>query len=63
MLRNPVQIVWTTDDPAMALATYREGARIAAELSTIIRIPGKHCPQEDQAEFIAEHITNFAMRV
>jgi pimeloyl-ACP methyl ester carboxylesterase len=53
---RPVQVIWATDDPAMALATYGEKARSAARLDSLIRIPGKHFPQEDQAPLIASHI-------
>jgi haloalkane dehalogenase len=53
---RPVQIVWSADDPALALATYGETAAAAAGLRTIARIPGRHFPQEDQAAAIADHI-------
>lgn len=53
---RPVQVIWATDDPAMPVATYGEKARRAAHLDSLIRIPGKHFPQEDQATLIASHI-------
>jgi haloalkane dehalogenase len=53
---RPVQVIWATDDPAMPVATYGEKARSAAQLDSLIRIPGKHFPQEDQATLIASHL-------
>jgi haloalkane dehalogenase len=53
---RPVQVIWAADDPALALATYGEKARAAAQLPALIQIPGKHFPQEDQAPAIASHI-------
>ena len=53
---RPVQVIWAADDPALALASYGEKARRAAQLDALIRIPGKHFPQEDQAGLIASHI-------
>ncbi len=57
---RPVQIVWAAGDPALALATYGETARQAAGLDSIIRIPGKHFPQEDQPAVIADHIARMS---
>jgi haloalkane dehalogenase len=53
---RPVQVIWAADDPALALATYGEKARRAAHLDSLVSIPGKHFPQEDQAALIASHI-------
>ena len=55
---RPVQVVWAADDLALALATYGEKAPEAAGLDAVIRIPGKHFPQEDQAAAIADRIAD-----
>ena len=57
---RPVQVVWAADDPALPLASYGEKARRAAHLDSLVRIPGKHFPQEDQAALIASHIARIA---
>jgi haloalkane dehalogenase len=56
----PVQAIWAADDPTMTLAVYGEQARVAANLSSMHVIGGKHFPQEDHAAAIAERIAVFA---
>ncbi|HUZ36446.1 MAG TPA: hypothetical protein VMV17_08960 [Streptosporangiaceae bacterium] len=58
----PVQAIWSADDPAMTLAVYGEKARVAAGLSRLHIVPGKHFPQEDQAAAIAQQIAELALR-
>lgn len=58
----PVQAIWAADDPTMTLAGYGEKARVAAGLSRVHTIPGKHFPQEDQAPAIAQKIAEFALQ-
>lgn len=58
----PVQAIWAADDPTMTLASYGEKARVAAGLSQVHTIPGKHFPQEDQAPAIAQKIAEFAFQ-
>lgn len=57
----PVQAVWAAQDPAMTLAVYGEQARVAAGLSRLHTVPGKHFPQEDQAPAIASRIAELAL--
>jgi pimeloyl-ACP methyl ester carboxylesterase len=57
--RYPVQVVWGDRDPALKIATKGEEARVAAGLTEIVRLPGKHFLQEDQAEPLAEQIAAF----
>lgn len=57
---RPVQVIWAADDPALTLASYGEKARRAAHLDSLVRIPGKHFPQEDQAALIASHVASIA---
>jgi haloalkane dehalogenase len=52
----PVTVIWAKDDPAMPLSKYGEQAREAAGLASIISIPGKHFPQEDQASKVVNQI-------
>lgn len=47
----------------MPVATYGEKARRAAHLDSLVRIPGKHFPQEDQATLIASHIAAIVSKV
>jgi haloalkane dehalogenase len=56
----PVQAIWGADDPTMTLAVYGRKAREAAGLASVITLPGKHFPQEDQAPAIAREIAEFA---
>jgi len=42
----PVQAIWSADDPAMTLAVYGEKARVAAGLSRLQIVPGKHFPKK-----------------
>lgn len=60
---RPAQVIWAADDPALALASYGEKARRAAHLDSLVRIPGKHFPQEDQAALIASHIAGLVSTV
>jgi haloalkane dehalogenase len=60
--RYPVQVVWGERDPALQVETHGEAARRAAGLDTIIRLPGKHFLQEDQAPAIADHVAAFVGR-
>jgi haloalkane dehalogenase len=57
--RYPVQVVWGDRDPALKVTTKGEEARVAAGLETIVRLPGKHFLQEDQAEPLAVQIAEF----
>ena len=57
--RYPVQVVWGDRDPALKISTKGEEARVAAGLPEIVRLPGKHFLQEDQAEPLAERIAAF----
>jgi pimeloyl-ACP methyl ester carboxylesterase len=58
----PVGIIWAADDPAMKLEKYGEPARLAAGLSRIETVPGKHFPQEDQAPAIAGFVASLTER-
>ena len=60
--RYPVQIVWGAHDPAVPLVPYGEIARRNAGLPTIVELPAKHFPQEDQAAAIAKHVAAIAGR-
>jgi len=55
----PIQVVWGEGDPALRIETHGEAARRAAGLKTIVRLPGKHFLQEDQAPAIAEQVRRF----
>lgn len=50
---RPVQVIGAAGDPALPLATYGEKARRAAGLDALVSIPGKHFPQEDQADILS----------
>ena len=56
----PIQVVWGDRDPALRIAKHGEAARRAAGVPEIIRLPGKHFLQEDQAPAIADQIARFA---
>jgi haloalkane dehalogenase len=54
----PVQVIWARDDPALPLHTY--GAQAAQATGTRpITISGKHFPQEDYPDELADHIVQF----
>lgn len=55
----PVQVVWAEDDPALTVEKHGEAARKAAGLDALVRLPGKHFLQEDQAPAIAEQVRTF----
>jgi haloalkane dehalogenase len=55
----PVQVIWGDRDPALKLARHGEAVRRAAGVPDIIRVPGKHFLQEDQAPALADHIARF----
>jgi pimeloyl-ACP methyl ester carboxylesterase len=55
----PVQVVWGDRDPALKVDVQGEEAREATGLEAIVRLPGKHFLQEDQAEPLAEQIARF----
>jgi pimeloyl-ACP methyl ester carboxylesterase len=55
----PTQVIWGEKDPALGIATLGEAARRAAGVPEIIRLPGKHFLQEDQAPALADHIVRF----
>lgn len=55
----PTQVIWGEKDPALGIATLGEAARRAAGVPEIIRLPGKHFLQEDQAPALADHIARF----
>lgn len=55
----PVQVIWGELDPALPLRTHGEAARRAAGVSDIVRLPGKHFLQEDQAPALAQHVAAF----
>ena len=55
----PIQVIWGDRDPALRIAKHGEAARRAAGVPEIIRLPGKHFLQEDQAPPIADHIARF----
>jgi pimeloyl-ACP methyl ester carboxylesterase len=55
----PIQVVWGEKDPALRMSTLGEAARRAAGVPEIIRLPGKHFLQEDQAPSLADHIARF----
>lgn len=57
--RYPVQVVWSERDPALRIGTHGEQARRAAGLTDLVRLPGKHFLQEDQAPAVAEQIAGF----
>lgn len=55
----PIQVIWGDRDPGLRIAKHGEAARRAAGVAEIIRLPGKHFLQEDQAPAIADHIARF----
>jgi haloalkane dehalogenase len=57
--RYPVQVVWGERDPALKVHKHGEAARRAAGLTDLVRLPGKHFLQEDQAPALAEKILGF----
>jgi len=57
--RYPVQVVWGERDPALKITTHGEAARRAGGVSDIVRLPGKHFLQEDQAQALADAIAAF----
>jgi pimeloyl-ACP methyl ester carboxylesterase len=61
-LRYPVQIVWGGQDPSLTLALRGEQARQAAGLAEVIKLPGKHFLQEDQAPAIADAVAALVRR-
>lgn len=58
----PIQVIWGERDPALRIAKHGEAARRAAGVPEIIRLPGKHFLQEDQAPAIADQIARFVAR-
>ena len=58
----PIQVIWGDRDPALRVAKHGEAVRRAAGVREIIRLPGKHFLQEDQAPAIADHIAGFVAR-
>ena len=52
----PRQVVWGERDPALKIATLGEQARRAAGVESILRLPGKHFLQEDNAPAIADAV-------
>jgi haloalkane dehalogenase len=58
----PIQVIWGERDPALKITRHGEAIRTAAGVPDIIRLPGKHFLQEDQAPAIAEHIASFVAR-
>lgn len=57
--RYPVQVVWGERDPALKVATHGEAARRAAGVPDLVRLPGKHFLQEEQAPALADAIAKF----
>jgi haloalkane dehalogenase len=57
--RYPVQVVWGERDAALKIRKHGEAARRAAGLTDLVRLPGKHFLQEDQAPALAEQILGF----
>ncbi len=55
----PVQVVWGDRDPALKVDTHGEAARRACGVDRIIRLPGKHFLQEDQAPAVADAVAGF----
>ena len=62
-VQNFHDLLAPADDPALALSSYGEKARRAALLNSLVQIPGKHFPQEDQAALIASHIAGLVSTV
>lgn len=58
----PIQVIWGERDPALPIAKHGEAVRRAAGVPEIIRLPGKHFLQEDQAPALADHIARFVPR-
>lgn len=61
--RYPVQVAWGENDPALKIDQEGEAARQAAGAEQIIRLPGKHFLQEDQASAVADLIANLVAGV
>ena len=57
--RYPVQVIWGERDPALRVDVQGEAARRIAGVDQLIRVPGKHFLQEDQASILAWHIASF----
>lgn len=62
--RRPVQVVWGERDPALRLDHQGLQAARAAGLGEheIVRLPGKHFPQEDCADELAGVVADFVLR-
>jgi pimeloyl-ACP methyl ester carboxylesterase len=58
--RYPVQIVWSEGDRALSLARHGRLARELAPDAPFYTVPGRHFPQEDQAEAVAGHVATLA---
>jgi haloalkane dehalogenase len=58
----PTQVIWGERDPTLKVTRHGEAIRRAAGVPDIIRLPGKHFLQEDQAPAIAEHIARLIPR-
>lgn len=58
----PIQVVWGERDPALKISRHGEDARRAAGVHDIIRLPGKHFLQEDQAPAIARYVAQLIGR-
>ncbi len=56
----PVQVVWSSRDPALRLAVQGAQAQRATGLAAIQTVPGKHFPQEDHAGELARHVAALA---
>lgn len=57
-----IQVIWGDRDPALRIAKQGEAVRRAAGVLEVIRLPGKHFLQEDQAPAIADHLARFVAR-
>jgi hypothetical protein len=57
-----VQIVWGELDPALKASQHGEAALRASGLPELIRLPGKHFLQEDNAPAIADQVARIAGR-
>ena len=55
----PVQVVWSTGDPALSISGAGESVRRATGVD-LQTVPGKHFLQEDQAPAIAERVAALA---
>jgi pimeloyl-ACP methyl ester carboxylesterase len=54
--RERRQLVWGARDPVFTPGGMGEHAKRAAEVDELVLLPGKHFPQEDCFEQIAEHV-------